>query len=34
MTAPKSPELSKELQEKRLAKLGKEVYVNGKKQKF
>jgi ribosomal protein L16 Arg81 hydroxylase len=33
MTTPKFPELSQELQEKRLARLGKEVYINGEKQK-
>jgi ribosomal protein L16 Arg81 hydroxylase len=33
MTTPKFPELSEELKEKRLAKLGKENYINGEKQK-
>ena len=33
MTTPKFPELSEELKEKRLVKLGKENYINGEKQK-
>jgi hypothetical protein len=32
MTRSKYPELSQELKEIRLAKLGEEIYLNGKKQ--